>query len=61
MKQEKLNIDKLPVNLNLIRSMDHTEPLVDLSSAIDLDFISVKERESGIERLRGTRGKHIER
>ena len=61
MKQEKLNIDKLPVNLNLIRSMDHKEPSVNLASAIDIGFVSVKNRETVRERLRGTRGKHIER
>lgn len=61
MKQEKLNIDKLPVNLNLIRSMDHKEPSVNLASAIDIGFVSVKNRETVRERLRGTRGKHIKR
>jgi hypothetical protein len=61
MNQEKLNIDKLPVNIKLIKGMDHTEPSVDLSSAIDADFVSVKDRESIIERFRGTRGKHIKR
>jgi uncharacterized SAM-binding protein YcdF (DUF218 family) len=59
MKDEKLGIDKIPVDISKIRNMDHTQPVVDLRSAINIGFVSVKERETRRERMRGTRGKHI--
>ena len=58
-KKHNLPIDLIPIVFDTLRTFDRPEPTIDSSSAIEPDFISIKERESFFIRLAGTMGKQI--
>ena len=59
-RKYKLPIALLPLNFDTMSTYDKIEPRIDPSSAYDSSFVSLLERESFFERLRGTRGKNID-
>ncbi len=56
----ELPIDLIPIVFDTLRTIDDLpEPSISTSIAIEDSFVSIKDRESRLTRLRGTMGKHI--
>ena len=55
----ELPIDLIPLILDSISNANYTEPNINGQLAIEKNFISIKERESFLFRLKGTMGKQI--
>jgi uncharacterized SAM-binding protein YcdF (DUF218 family) len=59
MKKRTPEISRLPVLIDTLRTLDHTMPKIEYEDLKVKDFVSLPDRESGWQRLRGTKGKHI--
>ena len=55
----ELPIDIIPIVYDTIRKYDLAEPIISFDAAIEYPFVSIKDRESFLQRLKGTAGKHI--
>ncbi len=58
-KNHQLPIDQLPAVFDTLGMPSKKEPLINPSSSIDPNFVSIKERESFFQRMSGTLGKNI--
>ncbi|MGV3611727.1 MAG: YdcF family protein [Fluviicola sp.] len=58
-KKFELPVDLLPIVKDTLLKQDLTEPTIDPSSAKRANFVSIVERQSTWQRLRGTFGQHI--
>ena len=58
-KKKDLPIDLIPIVFDTIGKIDKYDPAIDPNSAKELNFISIKDRESFFKRFRGTLGKQI--
>lgn len=61
-KRVSPEVDLIPIVIDSLRNFEQTveEPNIDYQKAWVKDFVPLKERESFWERMRGTRGKHID-
>lgn len=58
-KKYKLDVGLLPVVINELKALDHTEPKINAENAKVEDFISLKDLETFGERWQGTLGQNI--
>lgn len=58
-KRMKLDVPMIPMVFDSLESIAKTDPVIDDQQAFRSDFVSILERESFWERLKGTRGKKI--
>lgn len=59
-KRKGVNLSYLPMDYDILGAIDKPEPEIDPSSAKVVNFVPLTERESFVQRVRGTRGKNVD-
>jgi uncharacterized SAM-binding protein YcdF (DUF218 family) len=59
MRKFELPIALLPIVIDTLRTLDHTEPRIDAKPALKSGFVKLSEREGFFKRFKGTIGKYI--
>jgi uncharacterized SAM-binding protein YcdF (DUF218 family) len=59
MRKFDLPIALLPIVIDTLRILDHTEPVIDPTQAIKRDFVKLSHRQGFFKRFKGTMGKYI--